>query len=68
LNPLLLFRDKVSQTPCAEKALKGLGRGSGGEPFSKRVSPSCSTIIPLQILICARKETARGSLFSRNEV
>ncbi len=29
LNSLLLFRDKVSQTSCAEKAIKGLGRGSG---------------------------------------
>ncbi len=30
LNPLLLFRDKLSQTPFAEKAFKGLGRGSVG--------------------------------------
>ena len=50
LNSLTLFSDG-SLPPVAEKSLKGLGKGSGGEPFSKRVSPSCSTRIPRQILI-----------------
>ena len=51
LNSLLLFRDKVSQTSCAEKAIKGLGKGLGGQPFSKRVSPNYAVYTPRQTLI-----------------
>ena len=66
LNSLTLFSDG-SLPPVAEKSLKGLGKGSGGEPFSKRVSPSCSTSIPPQILISRSthfKKTQRRAIIS----
>ena len=39
--------------PGAEKSLKGLGKGLGGQPFSKRVSPNYAVYTPRQTRICS---------------